>query len=74
MRLEARDGISFLNGARKPKIDAMRFTRSVAATVVLAALLFAGSARAIVLGQVDNFEDNTLQNWANGGARAFHPS
>lgn len=51
----------------------MRFTRCVAATIFLGALLFAGSARAIVPGQVDDFEDNTLQNWANGGATGVPP-
>ena len=52
----------------------MRSARALAALVVLAALLaFASSARAIVGGQVDNFEDGTLQNWANGGAFGVPP-
>jgi hypothetical protein len=51
----------------------MRLTRSVAATIAVGALLFAGSAKAIVVGQTDNFEDDTLQNWANGGVPGVPP-
>lgn len=73
MRLGSRDGISLPSTTGRLKIDAMKFSRSVAATIVLGALLFAGSAGAIVLGQVDDFEDNTLQDWANGGASGVPP-
>jgi hypothetical protein len=30
-------------------------------------------AKAIVIGQTDDFEDSTLQNWANGGAAGVPP-
>jgi hypothetical protein len=60
----------FLQQGKYAKMEVMRFA---AATIVLGVFLFAGSARAIVLGQVDNFEDNTLQNWANGGAPGVPP-
>jgi hypothetical protein len=46
----------------------MRLTRCTAAVIALGLLLFAASARAIVFGQIDDFEDKSLQNWANGGA------
>jgi hypothetical protein len=45
----------------------MKFTQWI---IVFGLLLFAGSAKAIVVGQLDNFEDGTLQDWNNGGAGA----
>lgn len=46
----------------------MKFNRFATAMIALAALVLAGSAKAIVQGQIDDFEDGTTQNWANGGA------
>jgi hypothetical protein len=51
----------------------MKSPRPIAASIAFGLLLFAGSARAIVVGQVDDFEDGTLQNWANGGAPGVPP-
>jgi len=51
----------------------MKCTRILFATVFLAAFVWAGSARAIVVGQIDTFEDGTTQNWANGGAPGVPP-
>ena len=48
----------------------MKFTQWTAALIAFGLFLFAGSAKAIVVGQIDDFEDGTLQNWANGGAGA----
>ena len=45
----------------------MKLTRYTLAMIAMGLLLFAGSAKAIILGQIDDFEDGTLQNWANGG-------
>jgi hypothetical protein len=45
----------------------------MATVIVLGALLCAGSAKAIVLGQIDDFEDDTLQDWANGGVTGVPP-
>ena len=38
--------------------------------IVLGALFFAGSAKGLVFGQIDDFEDGTTQFWGNGGAGA----
>ena len=51
----------------------MKLIRCTATIIALGLLLCAGSARAIVLGQLDDFEDDTLQNWANGGAPGVPP-
>ena len=51
----------------------MKLTGCTASVIALGLLLFAGSAEAIVFGQLDNFEDNSLQNWANGGAAGVPP-
>jgi hypothetical protein len=40
----------------------------IATIIVLGALAVAGSAHAIVNGQLNDFQDGTTQNWANGGA------
>lgn len=48
----------------------MKLTRCAPAIIAIGLLLFAGSAKAIVLGQIDDFEDGSLQSWANGGAGA----
>ena len=45
----------------------MKLTRYTLAMITIGLLLFAGSTKAIILGQIDDFEDGTLQNWANGG-------
>ena len=45
----------------------MKLTRYTLAMIAIGLLLFAGSAKAIIFGQIDDFEDGTLQNWANGG-------
>ena len=45
----------------------MKFMQSI---IAFGLILFAGSANAIVVGQLDNFEDGTLQDWNNGGAGA----
>jgi hypothetical protein len=39
----------------------------VAMAVVLGLLLFVQPARAVVVGQVDTFQDGTTDNWTNGG-------
>ena len=44
----------------------MNITRRTRQLIAVAVLISATSASAITLGQVDNFEDNTLQNWQNG--------
>lgn len=51
----------------------MKLNRFIATIVVLGALTFAGSAHAIVVGQVDDFEDGTLQGWGNGGETGAPP-
>jgi hypothetical protein len=51
----------------------MKFTTSIAIIVAVGLLICADSAQAIVVGQIDNFEDETLQNWANGGAFGVPP-
>jgi PEP-CTERM motif-containing protein len=51
----------------------MKFTTSIAIIVAVGLLICADSAHAIVVGQIDNFEDETLQNWANGGAFGVPP-
>jgi hypothetical protein len=51
----------------------MKLTLPFLAFIVLEALLFAGSASAIDLGQIDNFEDGTTQGWGNGGAGGAPP-
>ena len=51
----------------------MKFARSNYAIITLGLLLFAGTARAIGVGQVDDFEDGTLQNWGNGGGFGVPP-
>ena len=43
------------------------------AIIVLAALFFAGSAKGLVVGQIDDFEDGTTQDWGNGGAGGAPP-
>lgn len=45
----------------------MHLTRFAFAIVALAMIALAGSARAISNGQLDDFQDGTVQNWANGG-------
>src|SRR5207244_13596724 len=40
--------------------------RFCAITLTCSLLVLAQSARAIVFGQVDTFEDGTTMNWANG--------
>jgi hypothetical protein len=40
----------------------------LAASVALGAVVHAAPSYAIVAGQLDNFEDGTLQNWQAGGA------
>ena len=47
----------------------MKRTRILFAAIFFGALAFAGSARAIVVGQIDNFEDGTTQSWANAARR-----
>ncbi len=49
------------------------FMKIAATVIAFAVLLFAGSARAIVVGQIDDFEDDTLQGWANGGESGVPP-
>jgi hypothetical protein len=51
----------------------MKLTTCMATIVALGVLLSAGSASAIVVGQIDDFEDATTQNWANGGAPNVPP-
>ena len=51
----------------------MKHTRILVAAIFFGAFAFAGSARAIVVGQIDNFEDGTTQSWANGGAPGAPP-
>ena len=51
----------------------MKRTRILLAAIFFGALSLAGSARAIVVGQIDNFEDGTTQSWANGGAPGAPP-
>lgn len=51
----------------------MKVSVSALATIVLGSLLFAGSAKGIVQGQVDDFEDGTTQGWGNGGAFGAPP-
>jgi hypothetical protein len=48
----------------------MKLTLPTLAIIVLGTLFFAGSAKGIVSGQVDDFEDGTTQFWGNGGAGA----
>jgi hypothetical protein len=48
----------------------MKLNGLIATIIVLGALAVAGSAHAIVFGQVDDFQDGTLQGWDNGGAGA----
>jgi hypothetical protein len=43
------------------------------AVMFFGVVAFGGSARAIVVGQIDNFEDGTTQSWANGGAPGVPP-
>ena len=49
---------------------AMKSNRFIVAVIALGALAVAGSVHAVVVGQLDDFEDNTLQGWNNGGAGA----
>jgi hypothetical protein len=51
----------------------MQRTPILLAAIFFGVLTFAGSARAIVVGQIDNFEDGTTQDWANGGAPGAPP-
>jgi hypothetical protein len=51
----------------------MKSALSLGALLVLSAFALAGSANAILPGQIDNFEDNSLQNWSNGGAFEVPP-
>jgi hypothetical protein len=51
----------------------MKHMRILAVAMFFGTLAFAGSARAIVVGQVDNFEDGTTQSWANGGSPGAPP-
>lgn len=51
----------------------MQRTPILLAAIFFGALTFAGSARAIVVGQIDDFEDGTTQSWANGGAPGTPP-
>jgi hypothetical protein len=51
----------------------MKSTRRTAALIAFALLLFAGSAKAIVIGQIDDFENGTLQDWGNGGEAGVPP-
>ena len=51
----------------------MKHMRILVAAMFCGAFAFAGSARAIVVGQIDNFEDGTTQSWANGGAPGAPP-
>lgn len=51
----------------------MKCTRILFAALFFAAFSLAGSARAIVVGQIDTFEDGTTQAWANGGAPGAPP-
>jgi hypothetical protein len=56
------------------RLDFRIRSHTIAATVnrkcyslaILALLLFVSPANAIVLGQLDDFQDGTTQNWANG--------
>jgi len=49
----------------------MRPTQSIAVIIIAFALLLsAASAQAFAIGQVDDFQDGTLQFWNNGGAGA----
>jgi hypothetical protein len=48
----------------------MKFTQPTLAIIILGAFFFAGSAKGIDVGQIDDFEDGTTQFWGNGGAGA----
>jgi hypothetical protein len=48
----------------------MKLSRFSAASSILGLLLLAASAKAINVGQIDDFQDGTLANWDNGGAGA----
>lgn len=47
-----------------------RLTASVFAILCLLCLLPSGAARAVSVGQIDDFEDGTLQGWRNGTTAA----
>ena len=51
----------------------MKRARILLVAMFFGVFAFAGSAKAIVVGQIDNFEDGTTQNWANGGAPGAPP-
>jgi hypothetical protein len=48
----------------------MKLNSFIATIVVLGAVAVAGSAHAIVFGQLDDFQNGTTQNWANGSGSA----
>ena len=48
----------------------MKVTIPTLTIIICSSLLFAGSAKGIGSGQVDDFEDGTTQFWDNGGAGA----
>jgi hypothetical protein len=50
-----------------PIVARLRMKRTFYALIMLALLGFATAGRAVVIDQIDDFQDGTTMNWANGG-------